>query len=295
MHPHTSIASATAVSCDDALREPLALLEGRFAEGSVEVPGGRVSYRSCGSGPVVVLLHGISSGAASWLQCALKLESQARVIAWNAPGYGRSTPLTMSQPKAVDYAKRLQDMLQALEVEQCVLVGHSLGALMAAAYLAHGDGRARRTLLADPALGYGAASKQERAHQVREERLGALRTLGIAGMAQKPTRLLSAHASVQDHAWVRWNMQWLDASGYTQAVQLLCGDDIAPYLQAAPRRGLSVACGAEDIVTTPEASEGLARQFELPFKLVDAAGHACYIEQPSQFAALVSAQLTSTN
>jgi cytochrome c-type biogenesis protein CcmH/NrfF len=152
MHSVTSATSATAVSCDNALREPLALLEGRFAEGSVEVPGGRVSYRSCGSGPVVVLLHGISSGAASWLQCALKLESQARVIAWNAPGYGRSTPLTISQPKAVDYARRLQDMLQALEVEQCVLVGHSLGALMAAAYLAHGDGRARRTLLADPAL-----------------------------------------------------------------------------------------------------------------------------------------------
>jgi hypothetical protein len=135
MHSVTSATSATAVSCDNALREPLALLEGRFAEGSVEVPGGRVSYRSCGSGPVVVLLHGISSGAASWLQCALKLESQARVIAWNAPGYGRSTPLTISQPKAVDYARRLQDMLQALEVEQCVLVGHSLGgylSLMAA-------------------------------------------------------------------------------------------------------------------------------------------------------------------
>ena len=36
----------------------------------------------------------------------------------------------------------------------------SLGALMAAAYLAHGDGRARCTLLADPAQGYGAAGQQ---------------------------------------------------------------------------------------------------------------------------------------
>jgi pimeloyl-ACP methyl ester carboxylesterase len=286
--------SIVSVNDEQLLRAPLALLEGRFAQRSVALPGGQISYRSCGSGPVVVLLHGISSGAASWLRCALELASCARVIAWNAPGYGHSTPLPMSVPKASDYALRLQQMLQALEVEQCVLVGHSLGALMAAAYLACGDGRARSTLLAAPALGYGAPGKQQRAQQVRDERLGALRRLGITGLAQQPTRLLSDHADAEQHAWVRWNMQWLDAAGYTQAVQLLCGDDIELYLNAAPRRGLSVACGAEDIVTTPQASEALARQFGLFFHQVDAAGHASYIEQPSQFAALVRAQLTST-
>lgn len=288
---------ATLSTPDDAiLRAPLALLDSDFAEHSIAVPGGQVSYRSSGHGDtVVVLLHGISSGAASWLHCALALASEARVIAWNAPGYGASTPLTMDSPKASDYAQRLQQMLQALEITQCVLVGHSLGALMAAAYLAAGDGRARQTLLADPAQGYGAPGLAQRARQVRDERLGALQRLGVAGLAQQRTRLLSARASEEQHAWVRWNMHRLDAAGYTQAVHMLCGDDIAAYLHAVPRRGLSVACGAEDIVTTPQASEGLARQFELPFHLVDAAGHACYIEQPSQFAALVRAQFTSTH
>lgn len=280
---------------DDLLREPLALLATHFAEHCITLGDARISYRSGGSGPVVVLLHGISSGAASWLPCALALQQHARVIAWDAPGYGASTPLPQSVPSARDYAVRLQQLLQALEISQCVLVGHSLGALMAAAYLAGGDGRAQHTLLADPALGYGGAGKQLRAAEVRQERLATLRSLGIAGLAQKPTRLLSAQASAAAHAWVRWNMQRLDAAGYTQAVHMLCGDDIGHYLQQAPRRGLSVVCGAADIVTTPEASEGLARQFDLPFNLVDAAGHACYIEQPTLFAALVRAQFTSTN
>lgn len=279
----------------DALQGQLALLKERFAERTVKVDGGEVSYRTCGSGPVVVLLHGISSGAASWLQCALMLETGARVIAWNAPGYGRSTPLAMARPKASDYAARLQQMLQALDISDCVLVGHSLGALMAAAYIAGGDGRARRTLLADPALGYGAPAKRERALEVEAERLGALRTLGIEGMAGKRSRLLSEHASEAHHAWVRWNMQRLDTDGYTQAVHLLCGDDITGYLDAAPKQGGAVACGALDVVTTPEASEGLARQFDFPFTSVAAAGHACYIEQPAAFAALVREQFAQFN
>ncbi|KAF1044656.1 MAG: 2-hydroxy-6-oxononadienedioate/2-hydroxy-6-oxononatrienedioate hydrolase [Herbaspirillum frisingense] len=288
-------APATAARASD-LTDQLALLEGRFAERSVGVAGGVVSYRTCGAGPAtVVLLHGISSGAASWLQCALALEDGMRVVAWNAPGYGSSTPLPMARPKATDYATRLQQMLCALEITDCVLVGHSLGALMAAAYIAGGDGRARRTLLADPAQGYGAPAKRERARAVEEERLGALRTLGIAGMAAKRSRLLSAHAADAHHDWVRWNMQRLDAGGYTQAVHLLCGDDIAGYLGAASRQGVSVACGALDVVTTPEASEGLARQFDLPFTTVDAAGHACYIEQPAVFAALIREQFTQLN
>lgn len=278
----------------DELKEQLALLEDRFVARTVEVDGGAVSYRTCGSGPAVVLLHGISSGAASWLPCALKLEADARVIAWNAPGYGCSTPLPMTHPRASDYAARLQQMLRALDIADYVLVGHSLGALMAAAYIAGDDQRARRTLLADPAPGYGAPARRERARAVKAERLGALRTLGIDGMAAQRSRLLSEYASEAHHAWVRWNMQQLDAAGYTQAVHLLCGDDIAGYLAVASQqalRGTSVVCGALDAVTTPEASERLARQFDLPFRSVDGAGHACYIEQPAVFAALVREQL----
>ncbi|EJN10216.1 alpha/beta fold hydrolase [Herbaspirillum sp. YR522] len=279
------------VACADVPEDRLALLEARFAERAVDVGGAVVSYRSCGSGPVVVLLHGISSGAASWLQCALKLEPHARVIAWNAPGYGRSTPLPMARPKAADYALRLQQMLDALQVHECLLVGHSLGALMAAAYLAGPRPHARRTLLASPALGYGTPDKQARAREIEQERLGALHTLGIDAMARRPSRLLSEHASEADRAWVRWNMQWLDPAGYTQAVHLLCGDDIHGYLAAAPKDGVAVTCGALDVVTTPAASRAMAAQFALPFHLVDAAGHACYIEQPTAFAATIREQL----
>src|SRR6478609_5303310 len=101
--------------------------------------GARVAVRergTVGEGASLVLLHGISSGAASWLQA---LPAQAHVVAWDAPGYGFSTPLPQEAPLAADYAARLHATLQALDVKRCVLVGHSLGALMACAYAARDD------------------------------------------------------------------------------------------------------------------------------------------------------------
>ena len=84
-----------------------------------------------------VLLHGIGSASASWL-AQLQQATDAsgpthHLLAWDAPGYGASTALPMGAPCAADYAARMWHWLDALGVAQPItLVGHSLGALMAA-------------------------------------------------------------------------------------------------------------------------------------------------------------------
>lgn len=292
MTPH----APASVTCADTLKDSLSLLEGRFAESTVDLGDGSiVSYRSCGRGTVIVLLHGISSGAASWLHCALRLEQDAQVIAWNAPGYGRSTSLPQMQPSAADYAAQLELFLEALGIRNCVLVGHSLGAMMAAAYVGGSGGkRASRLLLVSPAQGYGSEAKRERGQQIAQERLDVLRTIGVEGMAERsPARMLSAQAGVVERAWVRWNIQWLNPAGYTQAVHMLCGDALRAY---APRDVLghvpaTVYCGTDDVVTTADDSRELAWNLNLPFHLIDNAGHACYIEQPGAVAAAIRGHL----
>ncbi|CAG2147108.1 2-succinyl-6-hydroxy-2, 4-cyclohexadiene-1-carboxylate synthase [Cupriavidus campinensis] len=274
----------------------LAALDNHFAARTVMVDaqGTRVSCRVGGArGPVIVLLHGISSGAASWLPCASLLAAGARVIAWDAPGYGDSTPLPMSAPTAQDYAARLEQLLAALQVSPDLIVGHSLGALMAAGYAAHAasDMQPASFLLLSPALGYGAPGNETKSREVSAQRLEALDTLGVDGLAQRgPTRLLSPAATPDAQAWVRWNMRRLHPDGYRQAVALLCGDDIDEYLADASRP-MHVGCGAQDVVTTPAASSALAGRFQFPFHLIADAGHACYIEQPQAVAQRVCATL----
>ena len=268
----------------------LARLEARFPARSVPVQGGAVvSVRECGTGPAIVCLHGIGSGSASWLDTALLLEGEARVIAWDAPGYGASTALAAAAPTARDYAQRLHGLLDALEISSCVLVGHSLGALMAAAAARHGSplaSRISKLLLISPAAGYGAAGRAQAQARVRAERLGALDELGIAGMAAKRSgRLVSEHASETARQWVRWNMARLHDAGYRQAVELLCGADLLADLP--PAMPVRVACGALDGVTTPEACAEVARQCGVPLELLPEAGHASYVERPTVVAALL--------
>lgn len=274
----------------DDMSAALRLLDDGFAERSISVGDAVVSYRQCGSGPVIVLLHGIGSGAASWLYSALELGREAQVVAWNAPGYGNSTGLPMAQPSAADYAERLEQFLAALGISDCLLVGHSLGAMMAAAYVAGGQRRVAQLLLLSPAQGYGSDALRERGATITSERLQALATLGPAGMAQHSTgRMLSAQAGEAARAMVRWNMARLNSDGYTQAVHMLCGDDIHRYVPSGVPA--AVYCGAVDVVTTPQASKTLADTFNLPFQLIDAAGHACYVEQPGAVAAVIRQHL----
>lgn len=262
-----------------------------FSERTVPIKGGVVGYRECGSGPrTIVLLHGISSGSGSWTECAALLGRHARVIAWDAPGYGASTALAGSRPTASDYAAVIHSMLEALQLEQCLLVGHSLGALMAAAYSGLPRQRAAAFVLISPALGYGARSAQ--AAQVREKRLAALNTLGIEGMAQNlPNRLLTEQAGEAARDMVRGNALRLRPQGYTQAVELLCGDDIDRY--SPPTDATRVHCGEHDIVTTPQQSSQYAQRHGYPFALIPGAGHACYVEQPGTVAACIEQALAT--
>jgi len=258
-----------------------------FPESVLQSAQGAISYRECGAGPrTIVLLHGISSGAASWTQCALALRGHARVIAWNAPGYGASMPLRGHAPSAPDYAARLDALLEGLDVEDCVIVGHSLGALMAAAHAAGSPRPGRAYVLLSPALGYGGGERLRTAEQVRAKRLAALRGQGIAGMAAAlPDRLLAAGASQAQRQLVRDTALQLNEIGYAQAVEMLCSDDIERHALDASRAW--VYCGDLDVVTPPDQSEAYARGHGLPFGLIPGAGHACYVQWPDEVARLI--------
>ncbi|ROL74843.1 alpha/beta fold hydrolase [Pseudomonas vranovensis] len=275
---------------DHSLAGLAAQLQQRFAQRLVPLADGVQAIREAGHGPAIVLLHGIGSGAACWLQVALQLSQHARVIAWDAPGYGDSSPLANPAPQAADYARRLQQLLDALHIDDCLLVGHSLGALSAAALTQQQPQRVRRLVLISPARGYGDPARAEQAQQVRSQRLHSLEQLGIAQMAnQRSAHMLSPAASREARAWVQWNMARLLPQGYRQAIELLCGEDLLRY--AALAVPCEVHCGAADSITRPEDCQALAKALGAAFALIAEAGHASPIEQPEAVAALLARAL----
>ena len=246
----------------------------------ISTPLGQVAYRSAGSEgqPLWVLLHGIGSASGSWLaqlQAAQRLG--VRILAWDAPGYGQSTPVQPDQPLARDYAARLWAWMDALGCGPVHLVGHSLGCLMASAAAQAQPQRVKHLWLLAPAAGYGLADPQVRARKL-QERLEKLQTLGPVGMAaQRASAMLSSAASAEQLAWVEHTMSQVIPAGYTQASQMLAGDDLASYLTglACP---VDVACGQADRITPAQGCAELAARLGLPFHLLGEVGHACPLE-----------------
>ncbi|WP_322045580.1 alpha/beta fold hydrolase [Paraburkholderia sp. J67] len=272
-----------------------------FASREVRAGEACVSYREAAANLVtsaahgdgnealpLVLLHGIGSGAASWVHQFEVLGGTRRVLAWDAPGYGASTPVADASPVAADYARVLGDWLDALGIARCVLVGHSLGAIIAGAFAAAHPERVSGLLLISPAGGYGAADPQVRADK-RDARLAMLADLGPQGLAEKRSaNMLSPRASDTARAWVRWNMARVIPHGYAQATHLLANADLAADLaRCVGQTPMAVAVGAEDTITPPPACESLAQVARVPLTLVPRAGHAGYIEQPDAYNALI--------
>jgi pimeloyl-ACP methyl ester carboxylesterase len=211
------------------------------------------------------------------------------VIAWDAPGYADSTPLPMAAPSAQDYALRLWALLDALYVEHVRLVGHSLGCIMAASAARLQPRRVQELVLIAPAQGFGRSSPAVR-DKKRDERLHALATLGVQGMAQqRGPALVAADASDENRALATHLLAQMHPVGYTQATLMLAQADIADDL-AALQCAITVACGDADSITPPKACAALAKSVNAPFVSLGAVGHMAPLEAPEAVNALLGLQ-----
>ena len=88
--------------------------------------GHRVSYRTAGSGPVLLLLHGIANSSETWESVAQALSARFTLIAPDLLGHGDSaTPRGDYSLGA--HASGVRDILTALGHEHVTVIGHSLG------------------------------------------------------------------------------------------------------------------------------------------------------------------------
>ena len=238
-------------------------------------------------GPVLLLLHGIGSNANSFQPLMPELPGDWRVIAWNAPGYGRSEPLSSDWPLALDYAEALHRLVTALKLDRILLAGHSLGTLVGAAYAAAHRDRVARLLLASPALGHGMSRGS--LSPTAQARIDDLHRLGApAFAAARAARLVYRP---EDNptlvARVRDGMGQVKSPGYDAAARMLASgrllDDAARLFVPT-----DVIVGAEDVVTPPDGARrvhaALRDEARGTLRIVPDAGHAIYLQTPAAFA-----------
>jgi pimeloyl-ACP methyl ester carboxylesterase len=256
---------------------------------TARIGGARRGWRESGAGgaPPLVLLHGIGSNSISWAGQFAGLAGDRRVIAWNAPGYPGSDNLPSPWPSARDYGAALIALLDHLGIRRCVVVGQSLGAIVAAAVAVETPSLVAALMLASPATGYAAQPGGALPEPVAG-RFSEVEALGPRGLADKRAgRLLTERASTAARELVWRAMSEVTVDGYRQASRMLACADLK---RDAARLDVPtiVAWGGEDIVTPPASCRAVAdavpggRAVEVP-----ALGHGFATEDPAAFNAVV--------
>jgi 3-oxoadipate enol-lactonase len=115
------------------------------------------AFTALGSGPTVLMLHGIGGGH---LAFAPQVEALAgagyRAVAWDMPGYGRSAPIEPYTFKGL--AQSCVDLIDALQCDSVVLVGHSMGGMVAQEVIARRPDKVSRLVLSGTSPAFGKRS-----------------------------------------------------------------------------------------------------------------------------------------
>jgi pimeloyl-ACP methyl ester carboxylesterase len=114
------------------------------------IDGSKVRYLDAGSGPPVLLVHGIGCSWTHWAANLDDLTAHHRVIAVDLPGFGASDPLAPGS-ELVATADVLLALMDSIGVGRFAIVGHSLGGLISWLVTAQAPERILRLGLVDAA------------------------------------------------------------------------------------------------------------------------------------------------
>jgi pimeloyl-ACP methyl ester carboxylesterase len=145
----------------------------------VEGAGVPLFYSEHGSGPAVLLVHGMADGAAGWEATAAGLAGEARAIAYDRRGYGGSgAPEPYERTTVEEQAEDAAALLVSLDAVPAVVCGRDFGALVCLDLCKRHAGLVRAAVLLDaPVLQFSAAA----AETLSDERLALEQALRDGG------------------------------------------------------------------------------------------------------------------
>ena len=119
-------------------------------EKEVVVFGTKIHYVEAGSGPVVILLHGLGGSTQNWALNVSVLAQKFHVIVPDQIGFGKSDKPFINY-RIGTYVDYLDQFCKQLKIDRASLVGNSMGGWVAAAYTIAFPERVERLVLVDAA------------------------------------------------------------------------------------------------------------------------------------------------
>jgi pimeloyl-ACP methyl ester carboxylesterase len=249
-------------------------------------------FTTLGSGPTVLMLHGIGGGHRAFAPQVETLASLGyRAVAWDMPGYGRSAPIEPYSFKGL--AQRCVDLIDALQCDSVALLGHSMGGMVAQEVIARRPDKVNKLILCGTSAAFGkrtdGRSADAWAQQFIAQRTAPLDAgQTMADMAARLVPQMVGPAALPEGLKLAEHcMASVPAATYRRALECLVTFDRQAAL--AHIRVPTLLMGGElDRVAAPAvmrqmaAAIARARYAELP-----GIGHLMNLEAPDAFDALL--------
>jgi pimeloyl-ACP methyl ester carboxylesterase len=261
----------------------------------VTVEGRAVNTIQLGSGPPLVLVHGLSGCWPNWLEQMAVFAPERRVLALDLPGFGHS-PGDAGDISMPGYARLLDRLLDQLGLERAAIVGNSMGGLIAAELAAAFPERVERLVLVSPAglstyanrlttrampvvrrleqvLALGAAWTASNSDSIATR--PRMRELALKGVVAHPSRLPAALAAEQ--------IRGAGTDGFMGALEAILEFDLAERLPLIKCPSL-VVWGTKDRLITVRDADRFAELIPGARKVVyEDTGHMAMLERPESF------------
>jgi pimeloyl-ACP methyl ester carboxylesterase len=265
-------------------------------ENYLEVNGLRIRFSTAGSGPALVLTHGLLGYSFSWRRVIPTLAHAWQVFAPDMPGAGFSECPADLDGRLVSAAGRLLGFLDALRVRSCDLVGSSYGGAAAIILAGLAPSRIRRLVLISPANPWSRNGRR---------RLALLRQPLLAWLFPKLARAMHpAHRYFVRRMWANpqritaetfdgYLRPLLQAGIFEHAVKSVRSwdTDMAELEATLPQLGAIptlLVWGRKDRVVDPASADQIARMLPgAQITFIEGAGHLPYEECPEEFCAVV--------
>ncbi len=249
--------------------------------------GSMVTEDSGGSGPAVVLIHGLGGDSNTFEPLMGALEG-CRVLRPDLPGAGRSA-LRPGRPGLKGLAAAVCDAVRAAGIGRAHFAGHSMGTLICQHLAADLPDAVLSLTLFGPILEPPPAARQalsERAETARREGMaGIAGSVSAASVAEESRR-----ANPVAQAFVRESLMRQNPAGYAAHCQALAAATAADH--TAVRCPTLLIAGERDPVAPVAMAEALKNRISgAELEILPGIGHWMTIESPGRSAESIRAHL----
>jgi len=253
-----------------------------------KVNGIEINYRETGEGFPIVFIHGYTGNSRNWALTAPALAERFRVISVDLRGHGQSAkPMSEDDYALETMASDVYELLKNLDVNECALMGHSMGGIVSQLLILEHPEVVRALILVDTAGEVPKGLLYDDRRKQRQKLVEIAEKEGMEAVFEeqlKVTAIPEAFQANPEYIDV-WRQQFLmtsreayiacaagmssrrslldDLASITVPTLIICGEQDEPFLE--PSRDLQKAIPGSELM------------------IISGAGHGPQMETPGEF------------